>query len=561
MLKKLLFLLCLTFAPALLLAQKKPTETQRLAVLGKTWGLLKYHNPNLAKGSLDWDSVLVVHLPTFQQANTNKALNKAVQQLIMAAGPKALQAAPLPDTSQLFMKNYDMAWTQDQQLFDIKTRQQLRDVILYRHNTDSTHYIRPHPTGPVFTNEKAYRDMQYPTTPYRLLALFRYWNKIHYFFPYKYLTDKNWNDVLEAYIPQFLAAEDDLQYTLTTAKLVKEIDDTHGFFQSPVFEAYLGEYHPPFMFAILDDQLVVHGLQDSVMQVHDILPGDIITHVDGREVKDLIQEREQYFAFSNKTGRNYSLLPMHLLRGKTGDMEITFIRDGRTASKRIKRYKESYGMLSLAYLYIDKPAAKELSPGIGYILNAKITSQGEADSIYKAMADYKAIIYDLRPTPDHTLRWHTAHLLSKPTPFYNATYLKASMPGAFKWLGKTEAETHTGPASNEAPFRGKVYILVGPYTFSLAEFTAMALQTAPRAKVVGSQTAGADGDIKRIVLPGGITTMISGMGIYYPNRNQTQRIGIVPEVEVYLAPEDFKPGRDAVLKKALQLAEQETSGM
>ncbi|WP_299704021.1 S41 family peptidase [uncultured Pontibacter sp.] len=561
MLQKLLVSLCICFAPSLMLAQKKPTETQRLATLGKTWGLLKYHNPNLAKGTLDWDSVLVAHVPTFQQAKTRKALNKAVQQLILAAGPKADKPAPLPDTSQLFMKNYDMAWTKDQQLFDKKTRQQLQDVILYRHNTDSTHYIRPHPTGSVFTNEKAYREMQYPETEYRLLSLFRYWNTIHYFFPYKYLTDKSWNNVLEEYIPQFLTAEDAVQYTLTTAKLVKEIDDTHGFFQSPVFEAYLGEYRAPFMFAILNDQLVVHGLQDSVMRVHDILPGDVITHVGGRDVKDLIKEREQYSAFSNQTGRNYNILPMHLLRGHTNELEITFTRGGKVTTKKIKRYKQEYGLMSLSQQYTSNPAAKEVSPSIGYILNARINSQAQADSIYKAMANYKAIIYDLRPNTDHTLRWHMAHLLSEPTPFFNGTFAKISIPGTFNWLGGSDHETQTGPESNPSPFQGRLYILVGPYTFSLGEFTAMALQTVPNAKVIGSQTAGADGDVKRIILPGSISTMISGLGIYYPDRTQTQRIGIVPDVEVKLTSEDFQVGKDTVLQHAIELAEKETKGL
>ncbi|MDX5417609.1 MAG: hypothetical protein LPK09_00220, partial [Hymenobacteraceae bacterium] len=267
------------------------------------------------------------------------------------------------------------------------------------------------------------------------------------------------------------------------------------------------------------------------------------------------------FAFSNETGRNYSLLPMYLLRGHSTEMTITFLRDGKAATKKVNRYTQAYGMASLAALYTNRSASKELSPGIGYILNAKITSQEEADSLYKAMANYKAIIYDLRPIPDHTLRWHTAHLLSEPTPFFNATYLKTSMPGTFNWQTSDDAATHTGPASNPTPFQGKVYILVGPYTFSVAEFTTMALKTAPGAKVIGSQTAGADGDIKRIMLPGGITTTMSGIGIYHPDRGQTQRVGIVPDVEINLTPEDFKPGVDKVLQRAVELAEREISGM
>ncbi|WP_299824960.1 S41 family peptidase [uncultured Pontibacter sp.] len=558
--KNKLYILCLLIMlfPLHVMAQKHSTEIQRLATLAKTWGLLKYHNPNIAKGSINWDSVLVAHVAAFRRANTSKELNKAVRTLITTAGPKAAKAVLTPDTSQLFMKNYDVNWTHNNKLFDKRTRQQLHDVIAYRHDTTSTYYVRSGGTGPVFTNEKPYKNMQYPAAEYRLLALFRYWNTIHYFFPYKYITDKDWNQVLEEYIPQFLAAPNAAQYALTAARLVAEINDTHGYFTSPVFEAYLGEYKAPFGYAILDDKLVVDGVQDSVMRVHDILPGDVITHVDGREVKELIKEREQYFSYSNPTGRNYNILPMHLLRGHTDEMEIIFTRDYQSITKKIKRYKQAYGMMSLAQKFLDRPAAKEVSKGIGYIYNLKVTSQEQADSIYAAMADYTAIIYDLRATPDHTFRWHTAHLLPKRTPFTSFAHSNVKLPGSYMWLKSPYAESLTGPESNPAPFKGKVYILVGPYTFSIGEFSAMALRAVPGATVVGSQTAGADGDVTRIVLPGGITTMISGLGIYYPDGGQTQRIGIVPDVEVLETAEDIKSGRDVVLERAVELAKKES---
>ena len=45
-------------------------------------------------------------------------------------------------------------------------------------------------------------------------------------------------------------------------------------------------------------------------------------------------------------------------------------------------------------------------------------------------------------------------------------------------------------------------------------------------------TAGADGNVSQINLPGGIQTYFSGLGIFYPDGTPTQRIGIVPDIEV-----------------------------
>jgi len=81
----------------------------------------------------------------------------------------------------------------------------------------------------------------------------------------------------------------------------------------------------------------------------------------------------------------------------------------------------------------------------------------------------------------------------------------------------------------------------------------MALRVAPEAVVIGSQTAGADGNVSRINLPGGIKTMISGIGVYYPDGTETQRIGIVPDIEIKPTIAGFREGTDELLEKAIEV--------
>jgi C-terminal processing protease CtpA/Prc len=54
----------------------------------------------------------------------------------------------------------------------------------------------------------------------------------------------------------------------------------------------------------------------------------------------------------------------------------------------------------------------------------------------------------------------------------------------------------------------------------------MMYQAAINATVIGSQTAGADGNVTTVVLPGGYMASFSGLGILYPDGTQTQRTGI-----------------------------------
>ena len=125
-------------------------------------------------------------------------------------------------------------------------------------------------------------------------------------------------------------------------------------------------------------------------------------------------------------------------------------------------------------------------------------------------------------------------------------------PGSFQRLSTLRA----GPASpRQDYYRGKVLILIDEQTQSRAEFTVMALRTAPDAIVVGSQTSGADGNVSQIDLPGGIRTFYSGLGVFYPDGTPTQRIGIVPDVVVTPTISGIQNGVDEVLQRAVALVQ------
>jgi C-terminal processing protease CtpA/Prc len=47
--------------------------------------------------------------------------------------------------------------------------------------------------------------------------------------------------------------------------------------------------------------------------------------------------------------------------------------------------------------------------------------------------------------------------------------------------------------------------------------------------------------------------MISGIGVYYPDGKETQRIGIVPDIEVKPTIKGFRQGRDELLERAIKI--------
>ena len=46
--------------------------------------------------------------------------------------------------------------------------------------------------------------------------------------------------------------------------------------------------------------------------------------------------------------------------------------------------------------------------------------------------------------------------------------------------------------------------------------------------------------------------MISGIGVFYPDKKPTQRVGIIPDIEVRPTIAGIRAGRDEVLEEALR---------
>ena len=133
------------------------------------------------------------------------------------------------------------------------------------------------------------------------------------------------------------------------------------------------------------------------------------------------------------------------------------------------------------------------------------------------------------------------------SPFAKFTNGNLNNPGEFTFTQAIDI-----PGSVDA-YQGKLILLVNEITQSQAEYTTMAFQAGSNTTVIGSTTAGADGNVSSFYLPGNLKTMISGIGVYYPDGSETQVVGIVPDVFVYPTIKGIQQGRDELLDKAIEI--------
>jgi C-terminal processing protease CtpA/Prc len=520
--------------------------TNDLGLLGRVWGFLKYHHPAVATGQYHWDKELFRILPDYLRAGTQVQRESVLSNWIERIGPIS-PCDPCAEKPEGAVRQLSVSELTDR-LSNPDLVAKLQEV--YTHRPTKTQYyvaMAPMVGNPVFRHEDDYPMMSPPDVGYRLLSLYRYWNMIHYFFPYVEETDRDWDEVLTAYIPQFVDAQNDADYEYAVLRLIAEVNDTHANLWSGAERiAYdRGSNYAAVHLRYLNAGFTVADYyNDELKDATGLEIGDVIQSVDGRPVDRLIAEWKRDYPASNPIARRRNMAG-DLLRSREKQLVVTVLREGRSLKRTLPLYPES--QLD-RYRWIPprgQPAVAQLPGNIGYINLQNITPQ-EVDSVRTAFISVDGLIIDIRNYPATFVPFTLGSwLLDESTPFVKFTAGSVSNPGTFVWR-----DPLTIPAAEE-PFPGPVVVLVNEYSQSAAEYTAMAFRASQRTPIVGSTTAGADGNVSRIRLPGGLGTMISGIGVFYPDGSPTQRVGIVPDIYLKPSPADLRAGRDPVLERAV----------
>lgn len=102
-------------------------------------------------------------------------------------------------------------------------------------------------------------------------------------------------------------------------------------------------------------------------------------------------------------------------------------------------------------------------------------------------------------------------------------------------------------------FAGPIALLVGHHSVSAAENFSTMLVDADRVTVVGRQSAGTNGNITGVQLPGGFELSFTGMEVRHadPAKSTFHGLGILPDIDVPLSAADLAAGTDPELEAAV----------
>lgn len=516
---------------------EEPDSLQIHAIVqaSRIWGFAKYHHPAFASRSINADAEYFCLLNDVLQA-PDSMKNDICLKWISGLGPYAIRDEEDGENIETFN---DFNWISD----SLSLGRALSDSLMRLRDADpgNNQYVKQTPVNVSYI-ETQYSDIPKDDVAYRLLGVAKFWNAVDSYSPNRNLTDRPWDDVLAEYIA--LAFDRSISFSALYSRMVSELCDTHvNSWYIPIF----GGRFVPLMCQFAEDRLFVADTCSLVPNNFEI--GDEIILIDSVSPVKRLNELAPYIPHSNRSSLLRDGSYATLLTAKN-EACVEYVREGKTyttmissvdGSKFVSRRFSSQNTST-------KPEFKKVADGIGYINISNLTCKDEQD-LENFLASCDKLIIDLRSYP---AEYDVLHKLL-PTFFFSQVREAAEVllpqahrPGAFI---RTTVSTRKTSEPDKL-YKGKLVLLVNAHSQSMSEYFTMFLQTIPGSVTIGSQTAGADGDVTRIQLPYA-SFNITGAGICYPDGTNAQRNGVKIDKVVEPSAEGMIRGVDEQLQEAI----------
>jgi len=550
---KKIFSIFLIFSCSCVLANAQFTFTNKLAEYGKIWGFVKFYHYNVQQNKVDWDSVFVKYYDNIKNVSDTSEYNFLITKMLDEAGPVKLKGKPFkyfPEDTTVC--NLDFRWIDNSPFLNFNNKMRFVNIIKY-YKPSENKYIKKEEGYDYKSIYKTWaNEISIPDEAHSFLMFFNYWNRINYFFAYKKLMDTPWDSTLIQFIPKVhnSSGKKDIYYTI--AELTTKINDGHGFYSNKLIaedNGYLLLECQQF-----DKKVYVTEKNDSITTLMNIYRGEEILKVNGVDVSKRLDDIKKITPSSNNLylenrassmifGAKFNAVNTFLLKDTNGvEKEILFNFDTAFSRKYWEALKTinpeiPFHLIESKYGYMDA----------GH-MNYK-----QLREAFKTFRKTKAIIIDDRNYGGPSNDLFALRMTNKNVPFAKLYLNDLKYPGSFKVF---DQKTNFSFASLFfKKYKGTIVVLIDEGTMSGMEHQTMCFQAVKNAKVIGRNSAGADGGRDAFLVNPFFNAGYTGTAVFYPDGRQTQRIGIVPDIYVQPSLEDAKKKTDTILERAIKYLE------
>lgn len=386
--------------------------------------------------------------------------------------------------------------------------------------------------------DKTYADMELPEVEYRVLAAYRLWNVIHFFYAHDELLgewDMRFNDIVM--MLEHVTTRRD--YELALAEVMTWVPDAHSAVLTDAHLALRGAAAPPFRLMPVEGKPVVVETYTA-----DVKTGDQLLRIDSALVAARMEELARYTPAATELARQY-YVARDLPNGAMGsESTFTFRRpDGTQYDVKLTRGEIGQSVPAKAWRILDG--------NIAYV-DLSTLDVTQVPVLFSEVANTRAMIVDLRTTPRALQAGMLAHLRNDSDSITSILRVPELLGGAFQYTEIPQSLAEEAPQK----YAGRTIVLVDERTQSEAENAALAFDAISNAKFVGSVTAGTNGSVSSLVLPGNIPVRFTASAVRHADGRQVQGVGLEPDTLVARTIRGLSEGKDEVLLRAIALVDE-----
>lgn len=377
----------------------------------------------------------------------------------------------------------------------------------------------------------------------RLAVVALSWNIFQHFYPYFDVVKADWQQELTRALDSAAHDPDEKAFLNTLRRMVAALHDGHG----GVYRAAEASGAAPVIFGWVENRLVI--TQVAPQGGGGLQPGDVVLKVDGKDAAEVLAEREALISGATQQWRRFR--SVNELRRGAKDSELKLEVQSPAGNPRLVVLKRD--VESLTMRETRPPKVGEIKPGIFYLDLDRLKDE-DVEAVLPKLEQARGIIFDLRGYPSVSPML-ISHLIDKPVE--SARWMVPIITAPDQKGKITYNERGRWTLQPIAPrLKAKMAFITDGRAISYAESYMGIIEAYKLAEIVGEPTAGTNGNVNPLKLPGYYTMAWTGMKVIKHDGSQHHGVGIQPTVPLSRTIRGVSEGRDEQLEKAIAVVSQ-----
>lgn len=372
--------------------------------------------------------------------------------------------------------------------------------------------------------------------PVRWAAVVTAWNVFQHFYPNFDIVDIDWQKQLPRFLKKSYADTDAAGFLYILKELTAQLGDSHATVHHPLVKNTSGF---PFKVEWIENRAVITDSRDMLFE-----RGDIIEAIDGINIKKYLWRAERAIGGSPQWKRQ---MAMRLFgRGEDGTTaSLTVLRGNKVYEFNADRTRKG------AYDNYHSEPISQVRKGIYYVNLGKL-KMNVFRAALKKLADARGVVFDARGYVDFEKRKILAYLTDKPvkSPTWKVPLFAYPDRENMNYMDRDWSIRPAGPR-----ITGKCVFLTHGCTVSASESFMSIVENYHLGEIVGQQTAGANGNINTMKIPGDYMVIWTGMRVLKQDGTLQHLNGIKPTIPIKRTIAGAREGRDEFLERALDWIE------